>query len=206
MDYYCWRASCIVYMQSLLSDIKSLSVENPSVVESLSRCLLEWLNLDVLDPADVCFMCRKCFPIPEVIFDPDLLLSPHIFLLTILFQHRAFKSEILNDNPRLLYTSKIEAGENQIKVGLRPDIMNTHVFRRTEKTVTGLQMGTRPIDRSMMSKMVGTVGRLAGFEGNTICYTLRYMAGNNLDQSGMYLCSLFLLCACLQHAWEISCL
>lgn len=193
-------------MQSLLSDIKSLRVENPSVVESLSSCLLKWLNLDVLDPADVCFMCRKCFPIPEVIFDPDLLLSPHIFLLTILFQHRAFKSEILNNNPQLLYTSKIEAGENQIKVELHPNIINTHVFRRTEKTVTSLQMGTRPIDRSMISKIVGTVGRLAGFKGNTICYTLHYIAGNNLDQSSIYLCSLFLLHTYLQHTREISCL
>lgn len=189
MDHYRWPTSCVIWNAVLAFRLTLLRIGHCLSVNRRSRCLLEQLKLDVLDPANIYVVCRKCFPIPEVIFDPDLLLSPHIFLLTILFQHRAFKSEILNDNPRLLYTSKIEAGENQIKVGLRPDIMDTHVFRRTEKTVTGLQMGTRPIDRSMMSKLVGTVGRLAGFEGNTICYTLRYMAGNNLDQSGMYLCS-----------------
>lgn len=68
--------------------------------------------------------------------------------------------------------------------------MNRHVFHGTEKTVTGLSMGIET--SSMISKMVGAVGRLAGFEGNTICYTLRYMTGNKLDHSGMYQCSLFL--------------
>lgn len=40
--------------------------------------------------------------IPEIMFDPSLLLSPHVFFLAILFRHRAFLSETLNDNPHML--------------------------------------------------------------------------------------------------------
>lgn len=36
---------------------------------------------------------------------------------------------------------------------------------------------------SLFSEWIATVGRLAGFEYNTIAYSLRYMAGNSLNQN-----------------------
>lgn len=36
---------------------------------------------------------------PEIMFDPTLLLSPHVFLLAILFKYEAFQSDNLNIDP-----------------------------------------------------------------------------------------------------------
>jgi hypothetical protein len=43
------------------------------------------------------------FMIPEIIYDPTLVLSPHVFLLGMLFKIRAFKSPSI-DSPENLYS------------------------------------------------------------------------------------------------------
>ncbi|XP_044715065.1 uncharacterized protein HRG_11333 [Hirsutella rhossiliensis] len=43
----------------------------------------------------------KTFPLPETLADPSLLLNPHIFLLGILFRHRAFRATSLNSPAQL---------------------------------------------------------------------------------------------------------
>lgn len=45
-------------------------------------------------------------------------------------------------------------------------------------------MGEQPIKQGMMGGWVKRIKMLLGFERSTICYSLRYMAGNNLDQDG----------------------
>lgn len=37
----------------------------------------------------------------------------------------------------------------------------------------------------MMGGWVKRIGTICGFKRNTICYTLRYAAGNKLDENGM---------------------
>ena len=41
------------------------------------------------------------FPIPEIIYDPTLVLSPHVFLLRMLFKAQAFKSPSIDSTERL---------------------------------------------------------------------------------------------------------
>lgn len=128
---------------------------------------------------------RKHFMIPEIIYDPSLLLSPHVFLLAILIRHRAFKAQALNDAPEKLCELRVHPTSNELPLTLRPELNDTHIFRRAERTVTGFKTSEKkPIGYSMMSKWVKRIGLLLGFEHNTICYNLRYMAGNKLDQSG----------------------
>lgn len=69
-------------------------------------------------------VCRKTFIIPEVIFDPTLLLSPHVFLLGILYQHKAFLAEGLNKHPSKLAELTILRGENELRIPLRPELDN----------------------------------------------------------------------------------
>lgn len=126
---------------------------------------------------------RKTFLIPEIMYDPSLLLSPHVFLLAILYRHRAFKSERLNDNLGLLDSLKLSPSENEMRLALKPEIMDKFIFRRALKTPFGYDISDETISLAMMSEWISTVGRLAGFEYNTIAYSLRYMAGNSLDQN-----------------------
>lgn len=47
-------------------------------------------------------------------------------------------------------------------------------------------MSEKPITQGMMGGWVKAIGKILGFKRNTICYNLRYMAGNNLDQHGAF--------------------
>ncbi|KAH8751182.1 hypothetical protein BGZ57DRAFT_775103, partial [Hyaloscypha finlandica] len=46
------------------------------------------------------------FLIPEIIYNPTLILSPYVFLLGILFKARAFKSISIN-SPEKLYSLNV---------------------------------------------------------------------------------------------------
>lgn len=119
-------------------------------------------------------------------FDPSLYLSPHVFLLSILFRHRAFYSDMLNDNPHYLSELKIDPNDSELPLCFKEDILNHYVFRQCKKTASGFTMAQEPITQGTMAGWVKRIGKLLGFERNTICYSLRYMAGNNLDQHGKH--------------------
>lgn len=127
--------------------------------------------------------CRKTFLIPEIIYDPSLLLSPHVFLLALLFRHRAFRAENLNNNPHALADLDIYEGEHELPLPLKAEFDDVYVFRRAEQDPAGgfTMSESQHISSSMMTAWVKRIGELLGFEYTTICYSLRYAAGNNLD-------------------------
>lgn len=127
----------------------------------------------------------KTFFVPEIIYDPSLLLSPHIFLLGILFKHRAFRSSALNNTPRALSELDIHPNENELPLHLKKSLDDTFLFRQTKKVLSGFAISKKPISQGMMTAWVRRVGELAGFEFSTKCYNLRYMAGNSMDRDGM---------------------
>ncbi|KAI3317888.1 hypothetical protein HD806DRAFT_355315 [Xylariaceae sp. AK1471] len=76
----------------------------------------------------------KHFRIPEIIYNMSLLHnSSHVFLLAILFCHRAFDSEGLSDNPHLLSQLKVHSSGDQLKLCFKHSIKNTYIFRRVVK-------------------------------------------------------------------------
>lgn len=64
-------------------------------------CLLSSCNLSYVD------YNKNAFWIPELIYDPSLYLSPHIFLLAVFFWCRAFRVDGLNDNTCILMDLKV---------------------------------------------------------------------------------------------------
>lgn len=110
--------------------------------------------------------------------------GPHVFLLSILFRHRAFLSDELNENPHKLAELGPSPQARELPLDLKDDILDRYVFRKCEKTSLGIVMADQPITQGMMGGWVKRIGKLLGFERNTICYTLRYAAGNNLDEDG----------------------
>ncbi|KAI0971910.1 C2H2 finger domain protein [Xylaria arbuscula] len=126
----------------------------------------------------------KTFYLPEMIYEPSFLLNPHAFLFAILIQNQAFRSEGLNSDPGILEKATIHDGEQEICLPLKKSLRDVPVFRTVEQQgIRGWCMSKDPINPSTMSGWVKRIGELCGFEKNTICYSLRYMAGNNLDQS-----------------------
>ncbi|KAH9903876.1 C2H2 finger domain protein [Xylariomycetidae sp. FL2044] len=125
----------------------------------------------------------KTFTIPETMFDPSLLLSPHIFLLGILFRYRAFRAPNLV-SPCHLDELDIHPGEKELPLPLRDDLKDVCIFRRAVKTSSGLQISqAEPITYGMISVWIKRIGEILGLQYPTIAYTLRYNAGNELDQS-----------------------
>ncbi|KAF4480421.1 hypothetical protein CGGC5_v011005 [Colletotrichum fructicola Nara gc5] len=126
---------------------------------------------------------QKTYTIPETMFDPSLLLSPHVFLLGILFRHRAFRAPSLT-SPHHLRNLDIHPGERELPLPLREDLGETYIFRRAVETLTGYQISPNErISSGMMAAWIKRIGEILGFEYPTIAYNLRYNAANAFDQS-----------------------
>ncbi|CAH0031470.1 unnamed protein product, partial [Clonostachys rhizophaga] len=103
----------------------------------------------------------KTFTVPENFFDPSLFLSPHIYLLGILFRHQVFKAPSLI-SPDKLDILDIHEGEKELPLPLKKEFDNCLVFRRAIKTLTGYNI-------SMDAPI-------------TLCYA----AANGFDQSSSF--------------------
>ena len=77
---------------------------------------------------------RNTFPIPEIIFDPSLILSPHVFLLGLIFADKAFATPNLT-TAKQLSGLDIRLGYKQLSLLLKPSIANILVFRKSIKTL-----------------------------------------------------------------------
>lgn len=120
-------------------------------------------------------------------FDPSLLLSPHNFLLGILFRHRAFRAPSLV-SPQQLDNLDIHPGELELPIPLRADLDKVCIFRRAVQTLTGYELSpTEPVTYAIMAGWTKKIGEIIGLEFGTIPYNLRYNAENEFDQSGLSL-------------------
>ncbi|UQC77422.1 C2H2 finger domain-containing protein [Colletotrichum lupini] len=125
---------------------------------------------------------QKTYTIPETMFDPSLLLSPHVFLLGIIFRYRAFCAPSLT-SPHHLQSLDIHPGEKELPLPLREDLNQTFIFRRAVETLTGYQMSrNQRISYGMMAAWVKRIGEIMGLKDPTIAYNLRYNAANVFDQ------------------------
>lgn len=121
-----------------------------------------------------------------MIFDPSLLLSPHAFLLGVLFRHKAFRASHLT-SPKQLDELDIHPGERELPLPLRSDLKEVCIFRRAVKTLTGYEMSTtKTITKGMIAGWIKRVGEIMGLQYETIPYSLRYNAANEFDQSRKY--------------------
>ncbi|KAH2023468.1 hypothetical protein KXV65_000697, partial [Aspergillus fumigatus] len=126
--------------------------------------------------------------LPEIIFDPSLVLSPHVFLLGLLFADRAFDrvdgEEVLvsaNQLPRL----RIPDECNELPLRLDPKLDDVPVFRMSERTLQGIGISpNKALPYSTLEPWVKIIGAITGFRQITRPYGLRYGAGTALDSSG----------------------
>lgn len=101
-------------------------------------------------------MNSKSFLIPEIIYDPCLLLSPHVFLLGILFHHRAFRSEVLNNDHHSLADLDIVGDEYELPIPLKAELDDVRVFRRTLDGPMGPLMAEEPVRTDMCCHSLST--------------------------------------------------
>jgi hypothetical protein len=84
---------------------------------------------------------RNTFSIPEIIYDPTLVLSLHVVLLVILFRVKAFKNLSTDgrvvDCPENLYDLRILKGLGQQELKLKDEIQDQFVFCQVVREVDG---------------------------------------------------------------------
>ncbi|EDN09613.1 conserved hypothetical protein [Histoplasma mississippiense (nom. inval.)] len=128
------------------------------------------------------------FKIPEIIFDPTLVLSPHICLLTMLFHIGGFKS-ISTSGPVLdcaekLYSAKVLDGKGQQPLLLKDELLDKFVFCQTEPTSTGFKICLdQRMTPSMVSSRMRRAGEITGFEEVAHPYNLRYAGAKAFNNS-----------------------
>lgn len=131
---------------------------------------------------------RNTYILPEIIFDPSMVLSPHVFLLGLLFADRAFDrvngEEVLVSASQLIGL-RIRDECNELPLGLDPALGDVPVFRQSERTLQGIGISPdKPLPYSTLEPWVKKIGTITGFRQVTRPYSLRYGAGTALDRSG----------------------
>ncbi|KAK4148490.1 C2H2 finger domain protein [Chaetomidium leptoderma] len=123
------------------------------------------------------------FPVPEVMWDPCLLLSPHVFFLGILFANEAFEASGLT-SPEHLRVLDIHPEEQELPLPLKESLNKMFVFRKAVAMLAGYEMSEEGIPYSTMAPWIKRIGELTGFKFSTIPYNLRYNAASEFDKSG----------------------
>ncbi len=133
------------------------------------------------------YSASNTFPVPEVLWDPCLLLSPHVFFLGILFANEAFEAPGLT-SPEQLHVLDIHPEEQELPLPLKKSLNKMFVFRKAIATLAGYEMSEEGIPYSTMAPWIKRIGELTGFKFSTIAYNLRYNAASEFDKSGRYTC------------------
>ncbi|EEH36509.2 hypothetical protein PAAG_06927 [Paracoccidioides lutzii Pb01] len=96
------------------------------------------------------------FKMPEIIFDPTLVLSPHICLLSMLFRIGGFKliwttGQVL-DSAENLYSAKVLDGKGQQQLLLKDELLDKSRMRAGE--ITGFeQVGPPPLPQTIFDML-----------------------------------------------------
>ncbi|KAJ5283267.1 hypothetical protein N7505_001247 [Penicillium chrysogenum] len=128
------------------------------------------------------------FPIPEIIFDPTLVLSPHVFLLGILFRIGAFKSLSedgpVMDNPEKLYRLRVLHGLGEQELKLKDEILSQNVFCQALREPNGIRIALEErLTRGWLSYRMKRGGEITGFAEVAKPYCLRYGAAKAFNDS-----------------------
>lgn len=124
------------------------------------------------------------FPIPEIIYDPTLILSPHTFFLGIIFKIQTFKSSRIT-SPEKLYSLRVLDGLDEQKLPFRDELMDGFVFCKCVKTPQGMKIDpTQKLSSDWFRYNMKLGGEITGFGDVMKPKNHRYGLANGLNSSG----------------------
>jgi hypothetical protein len=129
-------------------------------------------------------LSSNTFPVPEIIYDPSLVFSPHVTLLGLMFADNAFLAPNLT-SPEQLSKLEIPPGSNQLPLPLDPKKSSMPVFRRAIRELGGWVISsTEPLPYNVLYKVMVKLGQITGFKQILRPYALRYGAGKAFNEDG----------------------
>lgn len=120
-------------------------------------------------------------PVPEVIFDPTLVLTPHVFLLGMLFRLGAFK-QLKRDGPTLncpenLYSLRALNGLGQQELKIKDELLDQFVFCQAIREADGIRIAAdQQLSWATLKYWTKQAGKITGFSHISEPYTLRRKA------------------------------
>ncbi|RAL06608.1 DUF3435 domain-containing protein [Aspergillus homomorphus CBS 101889] len=131
---------------------------------------------------------QNTFPIPEIVFDPTLVLSPHVFLLGMLFRIKAFKKfskdGLVVDRPENLYNLGVLDGLGEQELKLKDEILDQFVFCQALRESDGFRIALEEqLAEGALRYRMKRGGEITGFEQVTKPYCLRYGAAKAFNDS-----------------------
>ncbi|KAH6704302.1 hypothetical protein BKA61DRAFT_636094 [Leptodontidium sp. MPI-SDFR-AT-0119] len=123
------------------------------------------------------------FMIPEIIYDPALVLSTHVFLLGMLFKARAFKSPSI-DCPQRLYSLNVLKGLNEQPLPLRDEMDNEFIFCEAVREAQGVRIARElQLSSNSVRYRLKVGGEITGFGQVLRPYNLRDGSAKALNES-----------------------
>ncbi|KAJ5751309.1 hypothetical protein N7533_008337 [Penicillium manginii] len=123
------------------------------------------------------------FAFPEIIDDPSLIFSPHVFIFGILFWLQAFESPALSSMGKLR-SLFVEGGRQQMPLPLKPEVEEYYIFCKTE-VVNGqpVLLWDQPMLSGTMSARLRNLGEIHGWLQSMFAHRMRYGGGKMLNSS-----------------------
>ena len=156
-----------------------------------------------------CWLSRNNFPLPEIIDDPSLIFSPHVFLFDTLFWLNAFEAPSLT-SMKWLRELLIEGGRQQMPLPLKLEIKEYYLFCKTEM-VDGdvILQWNQPMNESTLSRWLNSLGLIHGWLHSMFAHWFCYGREKMLNESGWFsinmlqMFKLILILVCdRSHEWS----
>ncbi|EQL37995.1 hypothetical protein BDFG_01012 [Blastomyces dermatitidis ATCC 26199] len=170
-----WKCWHLVYKQETGN---GLTQETIRQIEDVLSIIAEEKKLLLIHQPKT-FLGKKelnTFLIPEIIYDPTLVLSPHVFLLSMLFRLKAFRS-IFKDQPTIncpenLYSLGILKGLNQQDLKLKDELLDQFVFCQAVQEAHGVRIALKKwLTAASVRYRMKRAGEITGFEQVTKLYS-----------------------------------
>jgi hypothetical protein len=128
-------------------------------------------------------LLSNTFAFPEIIDDPSLIFSPHVFIFGILFWLQAFESPALSSMGKLR-SLFVEGGRQQMPLPLKPEVEEYYIFCKTE-VVNGqpVLLWDQPMLSGTMSARLRNLGEIHGWLQSMFAHRMRYGGGKMLNSS-----------------------
>lgn len=129
---------------------------------------------------------RNNFPLPEIIDDPSLIFSPHVFLFGVFFWLKAFDPSTLDSMERLRELL-VEGGRQQMELPFKPEFDDCYLFCKVA-VMDGevVPQWKIPMKESTMSGRLTSLGEIHGWLHSMFAHRFRYGGGKMLNESGKF--------------------
>ena len=88
--------------------------------------------------------------------------------------------------PGHLSQLEMRDGCHSLELPLKPDMLDTYVFRRCRQDASGWQISEEKLPAHTLRSHMKEIGEIAGFKQAAKPYCLRYGSGNAFDQNGTW--------------------